>query len=207
MKFWSVFLIAGAAALPAAAQTTSAPKIAVIDVQKLVVESAAGKEAQGRVKKIVDSRQGEGEKLQKELQALQQRLTDQGPSMNDDKRDQLNKEYQEKGIAYKRFQDDAQRDVQEAQQKELAELEKRVLPVINQVGKEKGYTLIFNKFAPGMLVYADDSVDITEEVLRRFNTQVTVPAPAVKPAATAKPPVKPGAEKPKTPPPPPGRSR
>jgi len=101
--------------------------------------------------------------------------------MNDDKRDQLNKEYQEKGIAYKRFQDDAQRDVQEAQQKELAELEKRVLPVINQVGKEKGYTLIFNKFAPGMLVYADESVDITDEVLRRFNTQVTVPPPAPNP--------------------------
>jgi outer membrane protein len=206
MKFWTVFLIAGAAALPAAAQT-SAPKIAVIDIQKLVVESAAGKEAQGRVKKVVDSKQGEGEKLQKDLQALQQRLTDQGPSMNDDKRDQLNKEYQEKGIAYKRFQDDAQRDVQEAQQKELAELEKRVLPVINQVGKEKGYTLIFNKFAPGMLVYADESVDITEEVLRRFNTQVTVPAPAAKPAATAKPPAGKPAEKPKTPPPPPGGSR
>ena len=213
MKVFTVFLMAGAAALPAAAQTgaapVSAPKIAVIDVQKLVVESAAGKEAQGRVKKIVDSKQGEGEKLQKELQGLQQRLTDQGPSMNDDKRDQLNKEYQEKGIAYKRFQDDAQRDVQEAQQKELAELEKRVLPVINQVGKEKGYTLIFNKFAPGMLVYADESVDITDEVLRRFNTQVTVPAPAAKPAAPPAKPgaAKPGSEKPKTPPPPPGGSR
>ncbi|MGH9441222.1 MAG: OmpH family outer membrane protein [Thermoanaerobaculia bacterium] len=206
MKFWSVFLMAGAAAVPAAGQS-SAPKIAVIDVQKLVVESAAGKEAQGRVKKIVDAKQVDGEKLQKELQGLQQRLTDQGPSMNDDKRDQLNKEYQEKGIAYKRFQDDAQRDVQEAQQKELAELEKRVLPVINQVGKEKGYTLIFNKFAPGMLVYADDSVDITDEVLRRFNTQVTVPAPAAKPAAPGKPGARPASEKPKTPPPPPGGSR
>ena len=112
--------------------------------------------------------------------------------MNDEKRDQLNKEYQEKGIAYKRFQDDAQRVVQEAQQKELSDLEKRVLPVINQVGKEKGYTLIFNKFAPGMLVYADESVDITDEVLRRFNTQITVPAP--KPAA--KPAAKPAEKKP-----------
>jgi outer membrane protein len=183
MKFWSVLLIAGAAAGTASAQTGAAPKIAVIDVQKLVVESAAGKEAQGRVKKVVDSKQGEGEKLQKDLAALQQKITDQGPSMTDDKRDQLNKEYQEKGIAYKRFQDDAQRQVQEAQQKELGELEKRVLPVINQVGKEKGYTLIFNKFAPGMLVYADESVDITDEVLRRFNTQIAVPPPAVKPPA------------------------
>lgn len=203
MKLWAIVTMASALAVPAAAQT-AAPKIAVIDVQKLVVESAAGKEAQGRVKKIIDAKQGDADKLQKELQGLQQRLTDQGPSMTDDKREQLNKEYQEKGIAFKRFQDDAQREVQEAQQKELGELEKRVLPVINQVGKEKGYTLIFNKYAPGMLVYADDSVDITDEVLRRFNTQVTAPpqkepakAPAGKPGASPRP----GA---KTPPPPPG---
>ncbi|HET7451524.1 MAG TPA: OmpH family outer membrane protein [Thermoanaerobaculia bacterium] len=208
MKLWTIVVMAGAAALPAAAQT-AVPKIAVIDVQKLVVESAAGKEAQGRVKKVIDAKQGDADKLQKELQSIQQRLTDQGPSMTDDKRDQLNKEYQEKGIAYKRFQDDAQREVQEAQQRELGELEKRVMPVINQVGKEKGYTLIFNKYAPGMLVYADDSVDITEEVLRRFNTQVTAPpakvpatapAPGTKPAAPPKPPAA------KTPPPPPGAS-
>jgi outer membrane protein len=197
--------MAGATALPAAAQT-AIPKIGVIDVQKLVVESAAGKEAQGRVKKVIDSKQGDSEKLQKELQALQQRLTDQGPSMTDEKRDQLNKEYQEKGISYKRFQDDAQRLVQEAQQKELADLEKRVLPVINQVGKEKGYTLIFNKYAPGMLVYADEAVDITDEVLRRFNTQVTAP-PAKEPAKAAAPtakPVSPPKPAVKAPPPPPG---
>lgn len=207
MKLWAIMTMAGAAALPAAAQTAM-PKIAVIDVQKLVVESAAGKEAQGRVKKIIDAKQTDSEKLQKELQGLQQRLTDQGPSMTDDKREQLNKEYQEKGIAYKRFQDDAQREVQEAQQRELAELEKRVMPVINQVGKEKGYTLIFNKYAPGMLVYADDSVDITEEVLRRFNTQVTAPParePAKAPAPGAKPAAPPKAPA-KTPPPPPGAS-
>ena len=218
MKFWTILILAGAVALPAAAQTAApapaspapaapaGPKIAVIDVQKLVVESAAGTEAQGRVKKVIDAKQADSEKLQKELQSLQQRLTDQGPSMTDDKREQLNKEYQEKGISYKRFQDDAQREVQEAQQKELAELEKRVLPVINVVGKEKGYTLIFNKYAPGMLVYADDAVDITDEVLRRFNTQVTAPP---SPAAKAPGAAKPAAPKPaaKTPPPPPGGSR
>lgn len=216
MKLWTILTLAGAVALPAAAQTAApapaapaVPKIGVIDVQKLVVESAAGKEAQGRVKKIIDGKQADSEKLQKELQSLQQRLTDQGPSMTDDKREQLNKEYQEKGISYKRFQDDAQREVQEAQQKELAELEKRVLPVINVVGKEKGYTLIFNKYAPGMLVYADEAVDITDEVLRRFNTQVTAPppAPAKAPGAARPPAPKPAAKTPPPPPPPHGGSR
>jgi hypothetical protein len=56
--------------------------------------------------------------------------------------------------------------------------------VINQVGKEKGYTLILNKFQSG-LVFVDDSVDITDEVLKVFNT--TVAMPAAKPAADAAP--------------------
>lgn len=105
---------------------------------------------------------------------MEQKLADQGQSMTDDKRDQLQKGYQEKAIAYKRFNDDAQRVLEDAQKKELETLEKRVLPVIQQVGKEKGFTVIFNKFQAG-LVYADDSVDVTDEVLKRFNTTVAVP--------------------------------
>ncbi|MET0620025.1 MAG: OmpH family outer membrane protein, partial [Thermoanaerobaculia bacterium] len=105
-----------------------------------------------------------------------------------DKRETLQKTYQEKAIAFKRFQDDATRELDTAQKKELGELERRVFPVINQVGKDKGYTMIFNKFQAGLL-YADDAVDLTDEVLKVFNTTVAVPASA-KPAdgsASARP--------------------
>ena len=125
---------------------------------------------------------------------MEQKLADQGTALADDKKEALQKNYQEKAIAFKRFQDDANRDLEAAQKKELGELERRVFPVINQVGKEKGFTLIFNKFQSG-LVFADDSVDITDDVLKVFNTTVAVPAPkgsegaaASKPAASARPP-------------------
>ena len=92
----------------------------------------------------------EGDKLQKELRDIEQKLADQGSAMADDKREALQKTYQEKAIAFKRFQDDANRELEASQKKELGELERRVFPVINQVGKEKGYTLIFNKFQSGL---------------------------------------------------------
>ena len=44
----------------------------------------------------------------------------------------------------------------------LDAIEQQVMPVINQVGKERGYTLIFNKFQSG-LVFADEAVDITAD--------------------------------------------
>lgn len=175
------------ATAPARASAPGVPKIGVINVERLVQESALGKEAFNRVKKLNDQKKDEGDKLQKELRDMEQKLADQGSSMADDKRETLQKSYQEKAIAFKRFQDDANRDLEAAQKKELSELERRVFPVINQVGKEKGYTLVFNKFQSG-LVYADDTVDITDEVLKIFNTTVAVPAPKAaetKPAAAA----------------------
>ena len=165
------------AASAPAGSPSGPPKLAVINVDRLVTDSAVGKEAFARVKKVADQKKEEGEKLTKELREMEQKLADQGASLAEDKKEALQKQYQEKAIAFKRFQDDAQRQLEEAQKKELEELQKRVLPVITQVGKERGYTLIFNKFQSG-LVYADESVDVTDEVLKRFNTTVSVPAAA-----------------------------
>ena len=167
---------APAQAAPASPPAAAGPlKIGVINVERLVQESALGKEAFNRVKRINDQKKEEGDKLQKELRDLEQKLADQGSALADDKRETIPKTYREKAIAFKRFQDDATRELDTAQKKELGELERRVFPVINQVGKEKGYTMIFNKFQAGLL-YADDAVDLTDEVLRVFNTTVAVPA-------------------------------
>ncbi len=72
-------------------------------------------------------------------------------------------------IAIRRFEDDAKRELEDARRRELGGLEQRILPVINQIGQERGITLIFNKFQSG-LVYADEAVDITDDVIREFNT-------------------------------------
>ncbi len=42
------------------------------------------------------------------------------------------------------------------------------MPVINQVGKELGYNMIFRKFESG-LIYADDALDITTQVIQRLD--------------------------------------
>jgi outer membrane protein len=166
---------------PAAAAGTM--RVAVIDVERLVRDSALGKEAFARLKRINDSKKGEAEKLAKEIREMEQKLADQGQSLAEDKREALQKQYQEKAMSFKRFNEDATRELDQQQKKELAELERRVMPVIAQVGREKGFTMIFNKFQSG-LVFADDAADVTDEVLRRFNTTVAVPQ-AAKPAPAA----------------------
>jgi outer membrane protein len=187
-------LLAAVAAAQSAPSGAASPtiRVAVIDVERLVRDSALGKEAFSRVKKISDDKKTENDRLQKELRDIEQKLADQGQSLSEDKRDQLQKQYNEKSIDYKSFTEKASRDLDQAQKKELADLERRVFPIITQLGKERGYTLIFNKFQSG-LVFADDAADITDDVLKRFNTMVAVPpAAAAKPAPAAPAPAKPG---------------
>lgn len=160
-----VAVLLAVAALPAFAQE----KVAVIDVQRVVTESDPGKEVMQRLKAITDAKTQEGQALQQQYAALQDQFNKQRFTVSEARQAEMSKEIEDKQIAIRRFQDDAQREVQEAQRRELGKLEERILPIINQIGKEKAFTLIFNKFQSG-LVYADEAIDITDEVIRRFNT-------------------------------------
>lgn len=159
-------------AATALAQDAPRPFVAVIDVDQLVQESAAGKEALTRLQKLRDDKLAEGKKMAADLEALQQQLNAQRATLSDQKVSDLGKQIEDKQIQLKRFQDDTQQQLQDAQEKEYARLNDQLMPIITEIGKEKKYVLIFNKYRSGLL-YADDSVDITDEVLRRFNTKVT----------------------------------
>ena len=209
VTFAAAALALGAAAAPAAAQApaaapapaTAAPaaatRIGVIEVQRIVQESAVGKESLARVQKLQQGKQDELTKRQKELRDLEQKIQDQGKSLSEDAMEKLQKDYQGKAVDLKRFQDDAQRELEEAQRKELGDLEKRIMPVINEVAKEQGYQLVFNKFNSGLLFADDKSTDLTEAVITKFNSMIAAPKPA---AAAAKPataaPAAPAASKP-----------
>ena len=155
-----------AVALPAAAQQLS---IAVIDVQRVVTESDPGKEALQKLKLLQDAKIDEGRALQQQLTTMQEQMSKQRFTLSEERLAELSKQMEDGQIALQRFQDDAERDLDEARRRELGGLEGRIIPVINEIGAERGFTLIFNKFQSG-LVYADDTVDITDDVILRFNT-------------------------------------
>lgn len=175
-------------ALPVSAQSTQ--KVGVIEVQRIVQESAVGKESLARIQKIQAAKQDDLVKRQNELREMEKKIQDQGKSLSEEAMEKLQKDYQSKALDLKRFQDDAQRELEDLQRKELGELEKKVLPVIEAVAKELGYSLVFNKYQSGLL-HAEASVDITDAVIQKFNTAIaaapkTDAKPAAAPAAAPK---------------------
>lgn len=146
--------------------------IALIDVQRVVEESAAGREAMGRVSRLNEEKLAEARKMVEEFEALQRQLSTQRATLTDARVAELQSRIEDKQVDLKRFEEDTRQELMEAERRELAELERRLMPVIEQIGRERNLKLIFNKFQAGLL-FADDSVDITDEVLRRFNTLVS----------------------------------
>ena len=185
---------------PATSSSLAAGGVAIIDAQRLALESAPGKEAYGRLQKMQAQKKDELDKVEKEARDLVQKLTDQGGSMPADKLDQLQKQADDKQKAWKRMQEDAQKDLQEAERKEMQALESRIGPIVKDFFKERKYALVLDSRAG--IMYADDAVNVTDEVLKRINTNVALPKPAADgkssaAATTAPKPAAPAAAAPK----------
>jgi outer membrane protein len=143
-------------------------KIAVIDTEKIVLSSQTGKKALADLKKLQEQKEAEGRTKQQEIKDLQAKITDGRMSLAQDKLSEMEKQLEDRVIALRRFQEDANSELTKKRDQVLAQIDQKVMPVINQIGKEMGYTLIFRKFESG-LIYADEAVDITGAVIQRLD--------------------------------------
>lgn len=176
MKSFLTAVVATVFALPLFAQT-STQAVAVINVSKVVSESNAGKAAFERLKKMQDDRAAKAKAMDDELKSLDNQISQKKLSVSDEKLVELQKQFSDKKIALQRFAQDAERELTTARDRSLQELEKQLMPLISQIGKEKGYAAIFNKYESG-LVFASEAVDITDLVIKRFNETASKPQQA-----------------------------
>jgi outer membrane protein len=143
-------------------------KVAVIDTERVLLASETGKKALADLKKLQEAKEGEVKARQQEIRDLQTKLQDGRMSLAQDKIADMEKQLEDKVIALRRLQDDATRELNKRRDEVLAQIDQKVMPVINQIGKELGYTLIFRKFESG-LIYADEAIDITNQVIQRID--------------------------------------
>lgn len=165
MKKFLVSLAVAALAVPTFAQSAPA-RVAVIDVNKVLMSSTAGKASYEKLKKLQEERIARAKKMDEDAAALDKEINEKKLSLSEEKLADLTKQLSDKKIAMQRFAQDADREVGEARDKELQGLEAKIKPVIDAVGKEMGLAAIFNKFESG-LVYASDAIDITDTVVKR----------------------------------------
>jgi outer membrane protein len=183
-----------AAAAPAPQASAPAPpafqeglKYAYINLQKVAAEANEGKAAAARIKEFQDSKANELNGKNKALQAAQQKLDQGGSLMNDQARAQLQAEIERQTRDIQRASEDAQQDLQNFSQQVQVDFNNKLNPVVDKVAQEKKVHFVFSAADSG-LIWADPTMDLTNDVIRAFNATPTAkPAPAAAAPSTAKP--------------------
>ena len=155
-------------ASPAALAQETSVKIVVVDLERVVAQSAAGKALQAQLQKFQESVQAEGEQKAAAARDIRQRIADGANSLSEDKLNQLQKDLEDATIAMRRFQDDKQREGQKMQGEGLQQIERQLQPVFEKIRDDGGYDLIINNVA-GVVVMANEKVDITAQVIAELD--------------------------------------
>ena len=175
MKKFLVSMAVAALAIPALAQSSAPARVAVIDVNKVLAQSAAGKAAAARLKQVQEDKMARAQKMDDEIRTLDNDINTKKISLSEEKLADMTKQLSDKKIAMQRFAQDADREIGEARDRVMQDLNGKIMPVVDQIGKEMGLAAIFNKFESG-LVYASEAIDITDVVIKRFNDAQGAPA-------------------------------
>jgi Skp family chaperone for outer membrane proteins len=176
-------------------------KYAFINIQRIAAESAEGKALAGRVQALNQQKVTELNEKNKQLQAAQQKLEAGASVLSPVAAGQLQKDIERLQVDIQRFTEDAQQEVTTLQNQLQDEFQQKLSPVVQQVASEKGLHLLFSAADAG-IVWADLSLDITGEIIQRFDAAAkTAGTPAPKPAApaAAQPPAAAPAPKPAAP--------
>ena len=165
---------------PAAAQPAPKPatppvpfpqdsKIAFVDIQGVASTSAAGKDATKRLQDLTNKKQAEIADKNKALQAAQSKLQSGAGVLNDSARDQLAKEIDKMQRDIQFANQNAQAEVNELQNDLQGDFQKKLMPIIEEVAKEKGLYVVFT--AEAGVAFVHPGLNITDEVVKRFDTK------------------------------------
>jgi outer membrane protein len=144
-------------------------KVGVINAQEIMQKTKRGQQVQKKLEGMQKERQQKIISMQDGLKKLEKELS--SPALNADTRSKKTREAQDKKLQLQRFLEDAQKEMQMATQKEIMKLQKEIMPIIQEIGKQKGFTLIFDVTSSG-ITYFDKAIDFTAEVIKAVDAKL-----------------------------------
>jgi outer membrane protein len=150
-------------------------KIGVLNSQGVLEKSAEGKRVIVQLQERDKKGQADLARLDNEIKQLETKLSTQRLTLTDEAAMQINSDLERKRTDQKRLSEDAVREMQELQYRLFNKVQGELIPIIEGLGKEKGMDLIFDLAKSGA-VYFNPVIDITDEVIKRYDASKAAPA-------------------------------
>ena len=144
-------------------------KIGYVDMQRAVAETEDGRKARATLKKVFDQKQKELDEQQEALKKKKEDFDKKRTLLSADKvrekEGELQADFEKVQQSYMRHQRDLQEKEGEAMQKIL----ERMNRIINKIAISENFSLIMDSTRGG-LVFAKPHLDLTNELIRRYNS-------------------------------------
>jgi outer membrane protein len=137
-------------------------KIGFVNTERLFREAAPAKRAQQKLEKEFAVRDGEIQKLGKQVRDLQASLDKDGATMSETDRRNKERDLANLSRDLQRSQREFREDLNLRRNEELAGIQERANRVIQQIAEAEKFDLILQD----PVVYASQRIDITEKVIK-----------------------------------------
>jgi outer membrane protein len=177
-------LVLAAAALAGTAAHAQA-KFAYCDMRRAMNEVEESKLAQARLRKTFEEKQKKLNDRRDELSREGMQLENQAREgmLKDEKLREKQTELQQKALELNKYLNESQKELQDEDGRITHEILGKMQGVIRGIAESEGLTFVFDG---QVLAYAPDSLDITNEVVRKYNAKFGKGAAAAAPGDPAK---------------------
>ena len=141
-------------------------KIGVVDFQKVLATSNAGKAIQAELKKENEKMAADLQQKGGEIEKIRKRLERESMVMSKEMREEKEREQRIKINDFKSLQKRYRGELQKRQVQLMQQLQNDVAVLTEEIGKKEGYLLIMDKRG---VIYAPNSVDISDKLIQRLN--------------------------------------
>lgn len=184
MCLFTLTAIGNAQAAPATAAPTGTIKIGVVDMQAAILSCNEGQRDFQALQKKFEPKKGEIDALNKEVDDLKKQYSAQQDKLNQEARDNLLKQIDVKQKSLNRTLEDAQGDAQGQQQEIVNRIGQKMYAVLEKYAKDNGYSLVLDVAGQqNPVLWASETTNITPALVKAYNDQSGVAAPANPPAA------------------------
>lgn len=144
-------------------------KIGVIDFQRIIETSSAGKSARAEVNKQGSAMEAELKKTQQELEEIKKRIEREALVMSKEMREEKEREFRIKVNDFRTLEQKFKKEMNDLNRRLVKRLQDEVFSVVEEIGEKEGYLLVLER---SPVLYAPNTIDITDKVIQLYNTRV-----------------------------------
>jgi outer membrane protein len=143
-------------------------KIAVVNFQKALDSVNEAASVRSSLEKMYSDRKATIEKMKTSLESSVADYQKQEMLLSDSAKEQKQKELYQKQAEFAQTQARYEGEMQEAYATAMQKFIDKMKTIAGSIGKERGYNLVLET-TEGGVVYSDSTIDITDELIRRYN--------------------------------------